>query len=79
MFLFTMVASLRKLNVKEQIIYLAAKMGGGEWGGLVPTQEKKKKKTYNPRKLGNIRKVSKPYRIIPQYAVPPPKSKFCQS
>ena len=28
----------------------------------LPTQEKKKKKTYNLRKLGNIRKVSKLHR-----------------
>ena len=43
MFLFTMVSSLRKLNVKEQIIYLAAKLEGGELGAY--TRKKKKKKT----------------------------------
>ena len=30
------------------------------------------------RKLVNIRKISKPHRIIAQRPVPLPKSKFCQ-
>ena len=35
-------------------------------------------KTYDPRKLGNIRKVSKPQKMIAQCPFPPPKSKFRQ-
>ena len=36
-------------------------------------------KTHDLRKLGNIKKMSKPHRMIPQCVVPPPKWKFCQS
>ena len=42
-------------------------------GALAPTQEKKR---HDLRKLGNIRKVPKPHRMIAQYPVSPPKSKF---
>ena len=35
-------------------------------GGLVATQEKK-----NAKKLGNIRKVSKPHKLIAQRPAPP--------
>ena len=38
-------------------------------GVLVPTQEKK---TLDLRKLGNIRKVSKPHRMIAQCPAPSP-------
>ena len=51
MFLFTMVSSLRKLNVKEQIIYLAAKLGGRGGGGGLGAYTRKKKKRL--RTLGN--------------------------
>ena len=33
----------------------------------------KRLKTQDPRKLGNIRKVPKPHRMIAQRPVPPPK------
>ena len=42
-------------------------------GALAPTQEKKR---HNLRKFGNIRKVPKPHRMIAQYPVSLPKSKF---
>ena len=42
----------------------------------MPTQEKKK--TQDLTKLGNIRKVSKPHRMIAQCPVPLPKRNFCQ-
>ena len=32
----------------------------------------------DPRKLGNIRRVSKPHRMIAQCPVPPPNLKLCQ-
>ena len=56
------------------------------WGGKLPTQEKKKKKilgSYDPSKLGNIRKVSKfhskSHRMIAQPPVPPPNVNFANT
>ena len=40
-------------------------------GGSVPTEEKKK--SWDLRKLGNIRRVSRLYRMIAQCPVPLPK------
>ena len=43
----------------------------GGRGGSVPTEEKKK--SWDLRKLGNIRKVSRLHRMIAQCPVPLPK------
>ena len=40
-------------------------------GGLVATQEKK-----SAKKLGNMRKVSKPHKMIAQRPAPPPPPKL---
>ena len=48
------------------------------WYIRVASRVAEQLKTWDLRKLGNIRKLSKLHRMIAQYPVSPPKWKFCQ-